>query len=218
MSLPDVIMPEVPPDNLESSPREEKTSEPAGASQVRSEPVNYDESAPAPPAQHMDKVETMIGEMTTPPPPPAPEPPPPMKVKAVLEDEAVFKDVKPKKAKSQKQLDHLAKAREKALLVRQANAEAKKQSKFAEQATKQDPRPKENKESVILHMSVSEFQKLQKQSNLDAVESYDTKRKAQKKAKREAQEEYTKANKVNQQINKALGVADQDDMWSVCFQ
>ena len=140
-----------------------------------------------------------------------------MKVKAVLEDEAVFKDVKPRK-KSQKQLDHLAKAREKALAVRQANAQAKKKVQFATQATVDDPRPKEKKESVILHMSVSEFQRLQKQSNLDAVESYDTKRKAQKKAKRDAQEEYTKANRINHQINKALGVPDPDDVWAVCFQ
>ena len=138
----------------------------------------------------------------------------PMKVKPVLEDESVFKDVvKKPRVKSQKQLDHLAKAREKALAVRQAKAKEKKQVKFAEQATVDDPRPKEQKESVILHMSVAEFQKLQRQSNLDAVESYDTKRKAQKQAKREAKEEYTKANRVNQQINKALGVADPDDFW-----
>ena len=165
----------------------------------------------------MDKVDTMIGEMETPPPPPPPPVEPPMKVKPVLEDEAVFKDVKPRK-KSQKQLDHLAKAREKALAVRQAKAQEKKRVKFSEQATHDDPRPKENKESVILHMSVAEFQKMSEQSNLKAVEDYDAKRKAQKKVKRDAQEEYAKANKVNQTINRALGVPDPDDIWASCFE
>ena len=155
-----------------------------------------------------------MGDITMPPPPPEPEP---LKVKQVLEDEAVFKDVKPRK-KSQKQLDHLARCREKALQVRREKSAAKKQVAFAESATQQDPRPKENKESVILHMSVSEFQKMTEQSNLKAVESYDTKRKAQKRAKREVQEEFNKANQVNKQINKALGVPDPDDIWAQCFQ
>ena len=162
----------------------------------------------------VSKLESMVGDITMPPPPPEPEP---LKVKQVLEDEAVFKDVKPRK-KSQKQLDHLARAREKALQVRREKSAAKKQVAFAESATQQDPRPKENKESVILHMSVAEFQKMTEQSNLKAVESYDTKRKAQKRAKKEVQEEFNKANQVNKQINKALGVPDPDDIWAQCFQ
>jgi len=199
MSLPEITMPVEP--------------EPEPPSEVRSEPVNYDDAE-----VDVEKLDEVIEELK-PQPPAAEQEQPPMKVKPVLEDESVFKDVvKKPRVKSQKQLDHLAKAREKALAVRQAKAKEKKQVKFAEQATVDDPRPKEQKESVILHMSVAEFQKLQRQSNLDAVESYDTKRKAQKQAKREAKEEYTKANRVNQQINKALGVADPDDMWSVCFQ
>ena len=205
MSLPEITMPVEP---------EPEPQVPLPPSEVRSEPVNYDDAVAKQPASlevDVDKLDEVIEELKV--------DEPPMKVKPVLEDESVFKDVvKKPRVKSQKQLDHLAKAREKALAVRQARAKEKKQVKFAEQATVDDPRPKEQKESVILHMSVAEFQKLQRQSNLDAVESYDTKRKLQKQAKREAKEEYTKANKVNQQINKALGVADPDDMWSVCFQ
>ena len=205
MSLPEITMPEPPP--------EPEPQVPLPPSEVRSEPVNYDDAE-----VDVEKLDEVIEELK-PQPAEVDESKPPMKVKPVLEDESVFKDVvKKPRVKSQKQLDHLAKAREKALAVRQARAKEKKQVKFAEQATVDDPRPKEQKESVILHMSVAEFQKLQRQSNLDAVESYDTKRKLQKQAKREAKEEYTKANKVNQQINKALGVADPDDMWSVCFQ
>ena len=201
MSLPEITMP------VEPEPVDESTP-----SEVRSEPVNYDDAE-----VDVEKLDEVIEELK--PQPAEVDESVPMKVKPVLEDESVFKDVvKKPRVKSQKQLDHLAKAREKALAVRQAKAKEKKQVKFAEQATVDDPRPKEQKESVILHMSVAEFQKLQRQSNLDAVESYDTKRKAQKQAKREAKEEYTKANKVNQQINKALGVVDPDDMWSVCFQ
>ena len=164
----------------------------------------------------VSKLESMVGEITMPIPVPEPVPEP-LRVKQVLEDEAVFKDVKPRK-KSQKQLDHLARCREKAVIVRKEKALAKKQVAFAETATQQDPRPKEKKESVILHMSVSEFQKMTEQSNLKAVETYDTKRKAQKKAKREVQEEFNKANQVNKQINKALGVPDPDDIWAQCFQ
>lgn len=207
MSLPEITMPDPPPEPEPQVPLPQTPSE------VRSEPVNYDDTK-----VDVDKLDEVIEELK-PQPPAAVDESVPMKVKPVLEDESVFKDVvKKPRVKSQKQLDHLAKAREKALAVRQAKAKEKKQVKFAEQATVDDPRPKEQKESVILHMSVAEFQKLQRQSNLDAVESYDTKRKLQKQAKREAKEEYTKANRVNQQINKALGVPDPDDMWAVCFQ
>ena len=188
MSLPDVVMPPSPPPSPSPSPS--RLAEP-------------EDDPPPPPPSGASCSATPVE--------------PPMKVKPVLEDEAVFKDVKPRK-KSQKQLDHLAKAREKALAVRQAKAQEKKRVKFSEQATHDDPRPKENKESVILHMSVAEFQKMSEQSNLKAVEDYDAKRKAQKKVKRDAQEEYAKANKVNQTINRALGVPDPDDIWASCFE
>ena len=188
---------------------------------VRSESVNYDESAPTP-----SKVDEVIDELMKPdtPRPDEDASPPPLRVKPIIDDEEVFKDVPAKKPrkKSQKQMDHLAKAREKALVVRQANAKAKRDAKaeteFAQQATRQDPRPKEQKESVILHMSVAEFQKMTEESNSKAVEKYDTKRKAQKKAKKDAQEEYRKANQVNHTINRAIGAADPDDFFASCFQ
>lgn len=223
MSLPEITMPDPPPDQRSplAEPEIQKEEEP-----VRSESVNYDDSAPT---VSFSKVDEVIDELMTPAEPPPPEDddtprPEPLRVKPIIEDEEVFKDVPPKKPrkKSQKQMDHLAKAREKALAVRQANAKAKREAKaeseFTHQATRQDPRPQEQKESVILHMSVAEFQKMTEESNSKAVEKYDTKRKAQKKAKKDAQEEYRKANQVNHQINKALGVADPDDFFASCFQ
>ena len=222
MSLPEITMPDPPPE-----PEIQKEEEPAeGTCGVRSESVNYDDSAPTVTFSKVDEVIDELLNTSEPPPPedddtPRPEP---LRVKPIIEDEEVFKDVPPKKPrkKSQKQMDHLAKAREKALAVRQANAKAKREAKaeseFTHQATRQDPRPQEQKESVILHMSVAEFQKMTEESNSKAVEKYDTKRKAQKKAKKDAQEEYRKANQVNHQINKALGVADPDDFFASCFQ
>ena len=212
-------MPEMAPEP------EIKEEEPARSSEA----VNYDDSVPTP-----SKVDEVIDDLMKPaegtygdtPRPEEPEEPSPkpLRVKPIIDDEEVFKDVPAKKPrkKSQKQMDHLAKAREKALVVRQANAKAKRDAKaeteFAQQATRQDPRPKEQKESVILHMSVAEFQKMTEESNAKAVEKYDTKRKAQKKAKKDAQEEYRKANQVNHTINRAIGAADPDDFFASCFQ
>lgn len=211
-------MPEMAPDQRSPLAEPEiKEEEPARSSEA----VNYDDSVPTP-----SKVDEVIDDLMNHEEPEEPEEPSPkpLRVKPIIDDEEVFKDVPAKKPrkKSQKQMDHLAKAREKALVVRQANAKAKRDAKaeteFAQQATRQDPRPKEQKESVILHMSVAEFQKMTEESNSKAVEKYDTKRKAQKKAKKDAQEEYRKANQVNHQINKALGVADPDDFFASCFQ
>lgn len=211
MSLPDVIMPDVPQEDEPMSP----STAPSGKEQPPREQA--EEQVVEQDEVDTEKLESMIGDIQMPP-----QEQEAMKVKPVLEDETVFKDVKPKKAKSQKQLEHLARAREKALLVRQANAQAKrseaKKVSFAEQATHQDTRPKEKKESLILHLSVAELKKMTEQASNQAVEQYDTRRKAQKKAKRDAQEEYNKANQVNQKINKALGVADPDDFWNQCFQ
>lgn len=216
MSLPEITMPDAPAEQVPSpSPSPPPSPVP---SEVRSESVNYD-------ASHVDttKLESMVGEITMPPPPvpePVPQVPSPVPLRVHPVDEDIFKDVKPKKAKSQKQLDHLKRAREKALIVRQANAKLKKDAKEQAALKQQDTRPPQQtpKESVLLHLSVAELQTMTEEASNKAVEAYDIKRKAAKKVKRDAQEEYAKANRVNQQINKALGVPDPDDFFSVCFQ
>jgi hypothetical protein len=147
-----------------------------------------------------------------------------LRIKPVIDDTDIFKDAKPKRKRkppSEKQLAHLAKAREKATVVRKAKMEAKKKAKkkvaFDDVLQKTDPRPRREgpaHESLLLHLTRQELLDLQQQ----AIEGYDTKRKAQKKVKREAEEEVKKANLVNRRIAKAVGQPDPDDVWAQCFQ
>ena len=228
MSLPEMTMPVPPP------------QEPEEPSEVRSESVNYDdaevkhtpssdvidevleqtkqaiqtndETEEATPKEDTGIVEDPAGGDDD------------LRIKPVIDDTDIFTDAKPKRKRkppSAKQLEHLKKAREKANAVRKAKTEAKKTAKkkvaFDDVLKTTDPRPRregEAQESVLLHLTRQELLELQQQ----AIEGYDTKRKAQKKVKRSAEEEVRKANLVNRTISKAVGQPDPDDMWAVCFQ
>jgi hypothetical protein len=220
MSLPEMIMPVKEP---------EPEPEP---SQVRSESVNYDD-AEIKPTDKLDEVlgsvkedkeeinivenpigdDTMDTEQTN----------DALRVKPVIDDQDIFKDAppkRPKKTASKKQLEHLKKAREKALATRRAKIKerdmAQKKVEFNEVLEHTDDRPKEKKESLLLHLTRAELLEIQQQ----AIEGYDTKRKSRKQKKRAEQNEVRKANLVNQSVRKAYGMApapDPDAMWADCF-
>jgi hypothetical protein len=141
-------------------------------------------------------------------------------IKPVVDDTEIFKDAPVKKTRkrkppSEKQLAHLAKARAKAQEMKKARDLLKAGQTEKKAVKAKDTRPQaDEKESLVLHLSRDELKKYTE----DAIEGYDTKRKARKAVKKQAQEEYAKANKVNRTIARAIGQPDPDDMWSVCFQ
>jgi hypothetical protein len=221
MSLPEMTMPDVP-DVPEPAP-----------SDVRSESVNYDDAEVKQPSiidAVLESAKQTIAEKKEEPMPEESVVEEPvggdddLRIKPVIDDTDIFKDAKPKRKRkppSEKQLAHLAKAREKATAVRKAKTEAKKKATkkvaFDDVLQKTDPRPRREgpaQESILLHLTRQELLEIQQQ----AIEGYDTKRKAQKKVKRDAEQEVQKANLVNRRIAKAVGQPDPDDMWAVCFQ
>lgn len=148
---------------------------------------------------------------------PAPDDPDNLSIKPIVDDIDIFKDAKPKRKRkppSEKQLAHLAKARATAS-AKKKERDALKAGKQVKQAVKKsDPRPEpETKESLVLHLTRDELKKYTE----DAIEGYDTKRKARKQVKKKAQQEYAKANQVNNTIARALKQPHPDDIWADCF-
>tara|TARA_R110000824_G_scaffold157869_5_gene331414 strand:+ start:1177 stop:1866 length:690 start_codon:yes stop_codon:yes gene_type:complete len=155
-----------------------------------------------------------------------------LEVKPIIEDEEIFKEPsdqqppKRKKKASAKQLEHLAKAREKALATRRKNAAEKKKNNAVKTlqkeakitagggGEKEGAHPEASTQSFIMNLSPAQLQQLQE----DAIDKYELKRKARKKIKKEAIEEQKKATHTNNVIHKAITQTDPDDMWSVCFQ
>jgi hypothetical protein len=237
MSLPEMIMPVKEPEpelSMKKFPPSEVNA--SGVSAVRSESVNYDDSE-IKPTTKIDEVLSDVKQeeeeisIVENPLDIADEGDtaenPELRVKPVIDDQDIFKDAPPpkraKKAASKKQLEHLKKAREKALATRRAKIKerdmAKKKVQFNEVLEHTDERPKEKKESLLLHLTRAELLELQQ----GAIEGYDTKRKARKQKKRAAQDEVRKANLVNQSVRKAYGMSaapapDPDDIWADCFR
>jgi hypothetical protein len=145
-----------------------------------------------------------------------PDLPPPPRVKPIIEDDQIFKDAPPKKPKrkaSEKQLAHLAKAREKANAKRKgetAERNARKKEKEVQEAVKVVKSPEAPKG---LFLTKDEIFNLQH----EAIEAHETKRKARKQVKKKEQEEIQKVNRVNQVVRRAIGQPDPDDIFASCF-
>ena len=216
MTMPEPVAPEPPP-----------------PSDVRSEPINYDDAEVKTPSvidEVLESAKQTIAETKEAMPIPeesvVEEPAGgdnDLRIKPVIDDIDIFKDAKPKRKRkppSEKQLAHLAKAREKATASRKAKTEAKqkatKKVAFDDVLQKTDPRPRREgatQESLLLHLTRQELLEIQQQ----AIEGYDSKRKARKKVKQDAQEEVRKANLVNRSIRKAVRQPDPDDFFADCF-
>ena len=165
---------------------------------------------------------------------------PTLQVKAIIEDEEIFKEPptpKPKRKATEKQKEHLARCREKALEKRKANAEVNRQAKEVKkkdkdakkeirlEAIRQREARREEKEALntppaVKYVKQPSFSKddiLQIQE--EAINNYETKRKAKKDAKKKALDKETHDKKVYDSVAKAIGgTNDPDSVWNVCFQ
>lgn len=167
---------------------------------------------------------------------------PDLELKPIVDDEVIFGTKeeplspikKPKKESTQKQRDHLKKAREKALATRQAKAKVRKE----EQEKKSLERQKKREEAEILKIQKedqdhlkkvqvkqeedykSSFKQLTEEQivNLQqkAIENYEVKRKAAKVIKKQEQMKVQHDKKIYETINKAVN-PDPDDVWGICF-
>ena len=149
-----------------------------------------------------------------------------MKVKEIVPDAEVFKDAieqaPPKRKKrpiSEKQREHLAKIRVKALEAKKAKQKAKQPpvksaKKVYEEQVEEDHSVDVPVESKLYHLSQDQLRELQFQ----AIHGYDTLRKKQKaeKKKKEAEEQHAK--KTYQAVHRAVHRPVDDDGWGVCFQ
>lgn len=150
-----------------------------------------------------------------------------MKIKEIVPDAEVFKDATdqapPKRKKrpiSDKQREHLAKIRVKALEAKKAKQKANKQpvksaKKVYEEKVEEEHQEVEvPKESQLYHLSQDQLRELQFQ----AIHGYDTLRKQQKAEKKKKQAEEQHAQKTYQAVHRAVNRQVDDDGWGVCFQ
>ena len=166
---------------------------------------------------------------------PDPEPEPaPVEVKEIIEDEEVFKGgettKRAKKKASVKQLEHLAKAREKANRTRKANQLKRQEAKLNN--LKDDlPMPKVIKNDTINDLKINEtkiqeykkdlpsFQQFTaddiKKLQEDAISNYEVKRKARKVVKKQVQQEEHKHQQNYEAVTKAM--KPNNDTEDVCF-
>ena len=169
-----------------------------------------------------------------------------LELKPIVDDEVIFgtkeeplspisvKQLKPKKESTQKQRDHLKKAREKALATRQAKAKVRKE----EQEKKSLERQKKREEADLLKIQKEDQDHLKKvqvkqeedykssfkhlteqqiiQLQQSAIENYEVKRKAAKVIKKQEQAKIQQDKKIYETINKAVN-PDPDDVWGICF-
>ena len=134
---------------------------------------------------------------------------------------------------SEAQKAKLAEARAKALAVRKANAEKRKQerdeAKMEKDLEKQVRTKKINKmkselndEAVV--SPTKPVQKMFSQEDLDnailkGIAGYDKVRKAQKEEKKKKKEEEEHKKKIFNTISNAVGTGNPEiDQWSICFQ
>jgi hypothetical protein len=149
-------------------------------------------------------------------------------VKPIVPDEAIFKDPPPRKKgtrrgpMTQKQKEHLAKARAKGLEVRRAKKKIKDEEKAKQQEEKKQHETKKvsfEKEiqnyPTLNHLSEDQIIKLQEQ----AIGNYEKKRKAAKKIKREEQARDAQEKKAFNVISRAVNASDpMEDFFSKCFE
>ncbi len=219
--LPDVTMPppepEKPIEESNADPLVSKADDSEGA--VKMEIEDRDEETGEENPNFIYSDEEVIEEA---------EPEPVVKPKRKLKNEEIFrtpqiqpvaepeKPKKKRKAPSEKQLQALAKAREKM----KANRELKKKLK---EEGKDVPKSKakikqENKVKEVIQQQgqlYSEEQIAKITSN--AIEQYEVKRKARKEVKKKKEAEENQQKKVQQTLNRALGNPDPNDIWSAAL-
>lgn len=157
-----------------------------------------------------------------------------MKIKEIVPDNEVFKDATdqapPKRKKreiSEKQREHLAKIRVKALEAKKAKQQGNKvpvksAKKVYEQQIEDEysdeeydmPAPKPEKDSMLYSLTPQQLRQLQ----MDAIYGYDTIRKDRKAKKKAQQAKEAQEQKAFQAVSRAVNRPIDDDGWGVCFQ
>ena len=156
------------------------------------------------------------------------EPVPEVKPKKILEQREIFKPPKlqqvistttgkPKKKMSQKQLDHLAKIRKKAMITRMKNKKLREEGKAVETSKKVQKENVRIQEKIIKEKEKLSNQEIE-QITFNAIEKYETLRKTRKAKKRETLEKEKKEKghmeQVNKHLNSAISVQQpQTDVW-----
>ena len=148
------------------------------------------------------------------------------------EPEEIFEE-KPKKSRarkiplSDKQKEHLAKAREKGLEVRRKKAAERKKIKEEAQVIQEQVKEEHEKETLKkkykMEQPINKVYQLDeemiKKLKEDAIEGYDTKRKARKAKKKAEKQEQEVVEKSVRAITSAVKPAtyDPDDVYANCF-
>ena len=149
-----------------------------------------------------------------------------------------------KKVRSEKQREHLKKAREKALATRQAKAKVKKEEQEVKRLEREAKREEVHKlkvlkeekdfqlkkkiESTPIPEPVSSPPLVTKQNKgfteediiaiqQKAIDSYETKRKAEKKIRKEEESKIKQEAMIHQKIARAVHRDPNDDVWGSCF-
>ena len=171
--------------------------------------------------------EEIMSDEETPEPEPQEDIVPVVKERDIIPEENIFEEKKPKKQPPQKkekkkrvmteaQLERLRLGREKALAVRRAKAQEKKEIKElqskkkkkdiqklreeVEDKPKPEPTPQRNSITSLEDLPADMLVELQRR----AIEGYDTKRKARKEQKKKEQQHQTTINHNLGMINNAL--------------
>jgi hypothetical protein len=164
-----------------------------------------------------------------------------MKIKEIVPDNEVFKDATdqapPKRKKreiSEKQREHLAKIRVKALEAKKAKQQGNKvpvksakkvyeqqiEDEYSDEeydmpkATYGMPAPKPEQDSMLYSLTPQQLRQLQ----MDAIYGYDTIRKDRKQKKKAQQAKEAQEQKAFQAVSRAVNRPIDDDGWGVCFQ
>ena len=126
------------------------------------------------------------------------------------------KPPKKKRVATAKQLEALAKAREKRMIAREEAKKLKEQGVEPPPSKRQQKQEKQVKE-VIQKQGEMFTQEQVSKITANAIEQYEVKRKARKVVKQKKKEEEEQQKKVQQTLNRALGRPDPNDIWSAAL-
>ena len=126
------------------------------------------------------------------------------------------KPPKKKRQPTQKQLDALARAREKRKIAREEAKKLKEQGVEPPPSKRQQKQEKQVKE-VIQKQGEMFTQEQVSKITANAIEQYEVKRKARKVVKQKKKEEEEQQKKVQQTLNRALGRPDPNDLWGAAL-
>jgi hypothetical protein len=149
------------------------------------------------------------------------EPEPIVKPKRKLKNDEVFRTPqilpvadppKPKRKATQKQLEALAKAREKNRLKREEAKKLKEEGKPPPPSKRQQKQERQVKEVIDKQSQMYSEEQISKMVE-SGIQKYEVQRKARKEIKKKKQEEEAQQLQVQRQVQRAMGNPAVDDVW-----